>query len=130
MENTTYEKHVIGKDAETRAAEWFAKTYGARVIEKNYLCKCGELDLVLQIETPVERSRPRIELVIVEVRARLADRNWVNGVESVDGLKRHKIARTIRHYLMNYRGPATSVRFDILAWDGQGWTHVPNVWLE
>ena len=114
----------IGKEHE-RLAEEFLLSAGNRVlVTRNYRLRAGEIDLILE-ET---RSRGRIELVFVEVRVRTAA-SWQDGVESVDFRKRRKLIRTIRQFLAHYRGRAQTLRADILAWDGQAWTHLQDAWL-
>jgi putative endonuclease len=93
-------------------------------LHRNYRCKGGEIDLVLEEEV----SSGQFELVFVEVRSRGAGA-WVSGVETVDFRKRLKLSRTIRYFLAGYRGRAKSLRVDLLAWDDGVWTHLRNVWL-
>lgn len=95
-----------------------------KTVQRNYRCRCGEIDLILEESLPDSG----VELVFVEVRAR-REGNWVSGVESVDWLKRRKIERTAACFLMKYHGPARAIRFDVLDWDGKKWTHLENAWL-
>ena len=116
--------HELGRRIENEAAEWITAR-GATLLDRNYRCRMGEIDLV--VEERLEDGR--VELVFVEVRARTFG-GWVDGVESVDWRKRQRLMRTARRFLITYRGPAVGLRFDILSWDGSLWTHVPNAWID
>lgn len=117
-------KLSFGYQIEDQAADYLTK-FGFILITRNYRIRGGEIDLIFE-ET---LGSGEVELVFVEVRARCSDENWVSGVESVDWKKKRKLERTIKHFLMQYRGGANGVRLDILAWDGSVWEHVKNVWL-
>lgn len=108
-----------GKETEDLALEWFLKKFPARLIARNYRCKMGELDLVFEQD---------LELIFVEVRARQVGA-WVSGIESVGPKKLQRLRKAINHFLIFYRGRAKQIRVDILAWDGETWTHLPNIWF-
>lgn len=116
-----------GSRVEREAERWLLDPLGPyrRVIARNYRCRGGELDLVL------EERRPdgAWELVFVEVRFR-GPGAWVGALESVDGVKRHRLRRAIERFLQGYRGGAELVRFDVLALGPGGWDHRINVWIE
>jgi putative endonuclease len=114
---------AVGAEIESRAAAWLSARAGWRLLERNYLCRMGELDLVFE-----DSSRGTVELVFVEVRSR-GEGSWVGAFESVDGRKRRRLERAARRYLLDYRGPARGVRFDVLGWDGREWAHVENAWV-
>jgi Holliday junction resolvase-like predicted endonuclease len=90
---------------------------------QSYRKRYGEVDLI------AEESRPdgAVELVFLEVRLRSGN-GWVNGIESVVSSKRRRIERTARSFLCGYRGRASSIRFDVLAYDGKSWTHCRAAW--
>ena len=96
---------------------------GARILERGYRRRCGEIDLIAE-----ERTERGTELVFIEVRVRTRDRAWVSGVDSVDARKRLKIERVARIYLRDYRGAATHLRFDIAAFDGERWEYRAAAW--
>lgn len=112
----------IGRRIEGWAREWFLRNEGGRLLESNFRCKSGEVDLIFEVE-----GSGGIELVFVEVRGR-AEPGWVGPIESVTFPKQLRLSRAIRQYLARYRGPAMCVRLDLLGWDGSHWTHVRNVW--
>jgi putative endonuclease len=106
----------FGNGIEHWAADWFQKNRQAQILHRNYRCRMGELDLIAQ------EGR---ELVFIEVRARTNPQ--VSPIESIDFKKRRKIRLTIDYFLQRYRGDARTLRLDVLAWDGQKFTHFPNV---
>jgi putative endonuclease len=95
-----------------------------RLLARNFRWRGGEIDIILEEQT----EKAGIELVFVEVRSRSL-KTWVSGIESVSVPKQFRLRRTIERFLANYRGPARSVRVDILAWDGEKWTEARNVRL-
>jgi putative endonuclease len=129
-------KHLeLGKETEDRACAWFTSQFPAKLIARNYRCKTGELDLVFEqvIERAGVPKHPQkyvqsVELVIIEVRAR-AFGGQVSGIESVRPKKLQRLQKTIRHFLMTYKGPAQSVRLDLIAWDGERFSHLKNLWI-
>jgi putative endonuclease len=113
-------KHLeYGKETEDLALEWFLKKFPAQLVIRNYRCKMGELDLIFEQD---------LELIFVEVRARQPGA-WVSGVESIGPKKLQRIRKAIRHFLISYQGRAKEIRMDVLSWDGNGWTHLPNIWF-
>lgn len=111
-----------GRKIEIWAADWFVTNRRARIVERNFRRRTGEIDLILE-----ETSASGVELVFVEVRARLNRK--VSGLESVDFKKQLKLRRTIDLFLQRYRGKAKSMRVDVLAWDGKEFSHFPNLRL-
>jgi putative endonuclease len=78
---------------------------GLRLVQRNYRCKLGEIDLVM---------REREVLVFVEVRFR-GLRSHVAACETVDSRKQRKLLRTARHFLLCNEALATHpCRFDVL----------------
>lgn len=102
-----------GLDAEARALRHLQQA-GLRLVVRNWRCKGGELDLVMQ-DGPV--------LVIVEVRSR-ARADFGSALESVDARKCARLIHATRLFLAAHpeHGDA-EVRFDIVTLDGSriGW---------
>ena len=113
----------MGLQIEEKAVEWLARFHPQmRLEERNYRCKMGEIDLVY------EESRANgNELVFVEVRCRTG--GLCSGLESVDWKKRMRLRRAIQHYLLQYRGGASTIRVDVLGWDGRKWEFCRNIHL-
>ena len=91
-----------GRHAEDLAAD-FLRQRGLELVERNYRCRFGEIDLI---------ARDGATLVFVEVRLR-ASAAFGGAAASITGAKRGKLLRAARHYLAgSARMPAC--RFDAL----------------
>ena len=69
-----------GKLAEKKACDYLQQQ-GLKLIEKNYYCRSGEIDLIML---------DKQELVFIEVRYRKS-RTFGSAAESIDARKRNKI---------------------------------------
>lgn len=96
----------IGARAESLAAEYLARR-GLRLVQRNFRCRGGEIDLILR-DGPV--------LVFVEVRARAAS-SFGGAAESITATKRGRIVLAARHYLA-LNGLDVPCRFDAVLVDG------------
>lgn len=96
----------IGSRAESAAADYLQQ-HGLRIIEKNFSCKVGELDLIAQDGQ---------HLVFVEVRYRKTD-HYGGALASVDQRKQRKLLNAAQFYLQRRRINAPC-RFDIVAITG------------
>jgi len=97
-----------GVEAEALAAEYLQRQ-GLTLKERNYTCRLGEIDLILQDGTTI---------VFVEVRQR--SRSAFGGAaESITAHKRKKLIATARHYLARQRH-LPACRFDAVLLDGNG----------
>lgn len=93
-----------GGHFEELALAWL-QARGLRLLQRNYRCKLGEIDLVM---------RDRDILVFVEVRYR-STRAQVPACETVDPRKQRKLQLTARHFLMwNAALAQLPCRFDVL----------------
>lgn len=81
---------------------------GLELVARNYRCKWGELDLLMQ-----ERGA----LIIVEVRYR-KNNHYGSAVESVTANKQERIVAAAKHYIMTYK-INQPIRFDVLAITGE-----------
>ncbi|MEK0430075.1 MAG: hypothetical protein RL001_2602 [Pseudomonadota bacterium] len=98
---------ALGKQAEDRALAYLQRR-GLRLIVRNYRCRFGEIDLVMQHAGLV---------VFVEVRQRSSAR-YGGAAASVGSVKQQRLWRTAEHYLM--RCPdQPACRFDLVAIDGE-----------
>ncbi|WP_137887768.1 YraN family protein [Pseudomonas sp. 2FE] len=93
-----------------RAAEVLARQHleqhGLRLLAQNWLCRRGELDLVMLDGDTV---------VFVEVRYR-RHAAWGGALESVDARKRGKLAAAAEHFLQQEsRWAKHPCRFDVVA---------------
>lgn len=94
----------IGKVAEDIAVD-FLRAQGLEILERNYLRRVGELDIV---------CRDQNVLVIVEVRTRASD--WFGGAAaSVDARKQRRLIRASAQFLQQRKDLARlRVRFDVV----------------
>ncbi len=93
-----------GKLAETLVAAYL-QARGLRLLERNYRCRLGEIDLILA-DGPV--------LVFVEVRLR-RNPGYGGAAASITAAKRQRILRAARHYLSGK--PEPTCRFDVVLLD-------------
>lgn len=95
-----------GQAAEHLACK-FLQQQGLQLIEKNYHCRQGEIDLVMQHGN---------SLVFIEVRQR-SDAHFGGALASVTTKKQEKLRLTALHYLQ-HRAPNANARFDVVAIQG------------
>ncbi|WP_348748763.1 YraN family protein [Pseudomonas rhodesiae] len=94
-----------GKDAELQALNYLQQQ-GLRLLAQNWLCKRGELDLVMLDGDTV---------VFVEVRYR-KHAQWGGALASIDERKRHKLILAAQFFLQKEHSWADSpCRFDVVA---------------
>lgn len=110
-------QRTIGAKHENVAAEYLKKE-GYTILERNYRCRYGEIDLI---------AKKGNLLVIVEVKYR-SKGSCGDPTEAVDGYKQKKICRVTLDYLM--RNPyfhGKQCRFDVIAIYGNGKVrHIKN----
>ncbi len=99
-----------GRRAERDACKYLERR-GLTLVERNYACACGEIDLIM---------RDRSTVVFVEVRYRRS-RRYGSAAESVDWRKQGKLSATAARYLQEHPKAARQpCRFDVIALTGQG----------
>lgn len=105
-------RKALGALGEERARE-FLKKRGHRILEANFRCREGEIDII---------SRDRDCLVFVEVRTRSSS-DFGTPEESVTPAKKKKLVAVALSYLQTHRNLPSLWRFDVVAceigWDGQ-----------
>jgi len=102
-----------------RAAESLLRKSGLRTVQRNFLCRRGEIDLVM-LDGPV--------LVFVEVRYRRSD-HYGSGADSVTLAKQRRIISAARHFLgCNARYCHQPCRFDVVS-VGQGAGGIEMNWI-
>ena len=100
----TSQAKIHGKVAEALAADYL-QLRGLRLVESNYNCRLGEIDLILA-DGPT--------LVFAEVRLR-RNLDYGGAAASITAAKRQRILRAARHYLSGR--PERPCRFDVLLLD-------------
>jgi putative endonuclease len=94
----------IGARGELLASVWYVAR-GYEVLDRNWRCSAGEIDLVL-------RKGPT--LVVCEVKTR-SSVLYGSPAEAVTGAKRARLRRLAARWLMDHDVHAPNVRFDMAA---------------
>ncbi len=95
----------VGNQCE-RMAEAYLQRHGLRTITRNFNCRVGEIDLVLEDGEC---------LVFAEIRFRENCR-YGSGAETVSRTKQGRIIRAAQKYLQSHRNRATQpCRFDVIS---------------
>jgi putative endonuclease len=111
---------AIGGRWEELASEHLSSS-GLDLISKNFRCRMGEIDLVMQDQDC---------LVFVEVRYRKANR-FASAAASVDGRKQHKLALAAAAFLGRHPQYCNHpVRFDVVAFDAAADDRCTLQWLK
>ncbi|WP_202962361.1 YraN family protein [Congregibacter litoralis] len=98
---------VSGDDFEARSAA-LLKSYGLRILDTQYRCKAGEIDIIACDEH---------HLLFVEVRAR-RHRSHGGAAASVNRAKQCRIARCAAYFLNRHpQWCHLPCRFDVIAWE-------------
>ncbi|WP_455207545.1 YraN family protein [Kaarinaea lacus] len=96
---------AIGQRAEDAALRYL-QAQGLQLIERNYRCKAGEIDLIMQHNS---------DLVFIEVRFRRQPR-FGSGAESVDFRKQQKLVKSAESFLQQHSEYSrTSCRIDVVS---------------
>ncbi|MBU2754626.1 YraN family protein [Acidithiobacillus sp. CV18-2] len=99
----------IGQWHEDRA-QGLLRERGMRVLERNFRCRLGEIDLIAQ---------DRDSLVFIEVRSRSHDRQG-NAAASIGPRKQQRIIRAAQFFLLRHvQYQSWPCRFDVVSFDGE-----------
>lgn len=100
-----YNKRKIGNEYETKAIE-FLKNNGYRIIDRNFYCKQGEIDIIAKNDN---------YLVFIEVKYR-KDMDKGHPVEAIDYKKKNRIIKSAKYYMYkNNIIDGQGIRFDVVA---------------
>jgi putative endonuclease len=108
-------RQIDGQAAEDQALRYLS-AHGLALVERNFRCKGGEIDLVMQEQAV---------LVFVEVRKR-ADRSHGGAAASVTAAKQARLILAAQIYLQRFKHPPPC-RFDVVAIDGAELEWLKNV---
>jgi putative endonuclease len=98
------EKKALGKKGEGKAL-WFLKKKGYRIIEKNYVCKLGEMDII---------AKEKDTLVFVEVKTRTTTEFGPPQL-AVNSSKQRQLSKVALNYLKEKHLEDVKARFDVVA---------------
>ena len=107
MANT---KQLLGREGE-KIAERYLKKKGYKLVERNYRCLSGEVDLIVL---------DRRVIVFVEVKTRSDDR-FGTPFEAVEARKQQKMIRAAQFFLHAKGLQQREARFDVvgISWPGR-----------
>ncbi len=97
-----------GNHAESLACT-FLERRGLRLLCRNFHCRRGEIDLVMQ---------DRDSLVFIEVRYRRHNR-YGGAAGSVTPTKCRRIIHCARYFLSRHQASEQAIRFDVIAIEGE-----------
>ncbi len=100
--NNLLPEHLVQGNAAEQIAATFLQQKGLILVEKNFHCKYGEIDLIM---------RDAKTLVFVEVRLR-SNANFGGAAMSINQAKQQKLTRTAERYLQIHGDSAC--RFDAI----------------
>lgn len=96
-------RQLLGKHGENDAAK-FLVAKGYKIIERNFRCRYGEIDIIA-----CEKSI----VVFVEVKTR-SNRNYGSAASAVTLKKQRQISRVAQHYLITKNMTNSEARFDVV----------------
>lgn len=99
-----------------REAKKFLKKRGYHILEQNYRCKLGEVDIIATLGD---------YLVFIEVKTR-ASNAFGLPMEAVDSAKQRKLLRLAEYYQKSQRMLNMPVRFDVVQILGTEVTLIPE----
>ena len=102
-------RQLFGRDGE-RLAERYLQQKGYKIVERNYRCRGGEVDLIV-LDHKV--------IVFVEVKTR-ADHQFGNPLEAVESRKQRKMIQAAEFFLNEKGLHNREARFDVvgISWSG------------
>ena len=96
-------RQILGREGE-QAAEQFLRRLRYTIVERNYRCPLGEVDLV---------ALDGRMLVFVEVKTRTTETRGAP-FEAVNRRKQRQIARTAQYFISQHRLHDRHARFDVV----------------
>ena len=94
----------IGHLAEKKACD-FLLAKGLHLIDRNYHCHCGEIDLIMH---------DKDDIVFIEVRSRMSS-NYGSAIESINKNKQQKLIKSAKLYLQKRNWfEKVNCRFDVI----------------
>lgn len=97
-------RREVGQFGEQLAAAHL-ESKGYRILERNWRCRTGEIDLIADDQGT---------LVFIEVRTRRATGRFGSAKESIDYRKQNKVRSSAQVYAYQQRMLHQSIRFDVV----------------
>jgi putative endonuclease len=98
------QKKELGKKGEEKALR-FLKKKGYRIIEQNYVCKLGEMDII---------AKEKDTLVFIEVKTRTSTEFGPPQL-AVNSSKQRQLSKVALNYLKEKKLEDVKARFDVVA---------------
>ena len=98
-----YERHELGKDGEEQATDYL-KNKGYEIIERNYECRQGEIDII---------AKDKEEYVFIEVKTR-QNLHYGMPAEAVTPVKEKHIWNASKNYIYSHKLENKFIRFDVI----------------
>lgn len=95
---------TLGRAGENAAVDYLSRN-GLRIVDRNFRCRMGELDII---------ARDGATLVFVEVRT-VAGSAFGAARERVTKRKIHKLRQLAMYYIQSKKLAALPLRFDVIA---------------
>lgn len=109
-------KRAVGMAYEKLAGDYLTRQ-GYEILEYNFRCRMGEIDLV---------AKDGEYLVFVEVKYRSSGRAG-SPLEAVDNRKQRVISKVASYYCLTHgHGEGRPCRFDVVAINGEEYTLIKN----
>lgn len=114
-------RRITSGDYWEHQAALFLKQKGLKLLDQNYHCPAGEIDLVMRSGKDM--------IVFVEVRYRKHSQ-WANALESVGKQKQKKVIKAANHLMTTKKWHNRyHARFDVVAIQGDQESHTID-WIE
>lgn len=104
MARQPFNSTTVGPVGEERAVEYLAGK-GYRIIERNYRCRSGEIDIV---------ARCSEYIVFIEVKSRIAGGEEINPLISMTQAKQNRIRKLGEIFLNHRKVDGLQPRFDVI----------------
>lgn len=104
MDKRQDERKRTGAEGE-QIAEQYLRDHGYVILERNWRCRTGELDIIAEMDQI---------LIFVEVRSRKWTGSYGTAKESVRVSKQLQVRETAQFYIHRYRKYDQSMRFDVI----------------
>ena len=95
-----YKYGILGEDL----ASNYLENIGYEIIERNFLCKQGEIDII---------AKDKDEYVFIEVKTR-SNRCYGRPSEAVNVFKKKHILKSTKYYLYLHKLEDKFIRFDVI----------------
>lgn len=111
--------HIRGKEGE-KLAETFLIKKGYTILDKNFICNGGELDIIAKSS--------QNELVFIEVK-HYTNTNWTHPLESITKAKQKRILKAAKYYLFTHNAFENLIRFDAIIITSNQTQHLENIFI-